>query len=72
MAEDVLSVRKQCELAGVSRSSWYYEPVSESDENLMYMRLLDGYFRFYNTQRPPQALGYQMPQAVFATASAVL
>ncbi len=58
MAADVLSVRKQCELAGVSRSSWYYEPVSESDENLMYMRLLDGYFRFYNTQRPTQALGY--------------
>ena len=26
---------------------------------------LDGYFRFYNTQRPHQALGYRTPAEVF-------
>src|SRR4029077_2031216 len=36
-----LTVRRQCELLGVSRSSLYYEPVPESVENLRLMRLLD-------------------------------
>jgi putative transposase len=37
----VLSLRRQCELLGLSRSSRYYEPVGESPENLALMRLLD-------------------------------
>jgi putative transposase len=36
-----LSVRRQCELLGLSRSSWYYEPLSESAENLALMRGMD-------------------------------
>jgi len=36
-----LSIVRQCELLGVSRSSYYYEPVSETEENLRYMRLID-------------------------------
>jgi putative transposase len=36
-----LSIRKQCELLGVNRSSLYYEPVGESPENLKIMRLMD-------------------------------
>jgi putative transposase len=36
-----LSVRKQCELAGVSRSTWYYQPRGESEQNLLYMRHID-------------------------------
>jgi putative transposase len=36
-----LSVRRQCELLGLSRSSLYYEPASETAENLRLMRLLD-------------------------------
>jgi putative transposase len=36
-----LSVRRQCELLGLSRSSLYYEPAAESAENLRLMRLLD-------------------------------
>jgi putative transposase len=36
-----LSVRRQCELLGLSRSAWYYEPAAESAENLGLMRLID-------------------------------
>jgi len=36
-----LSVRRQCELLGLNRSSLYYVPAAESAENLRLMRLLD-------------------------------
>jgi putative transposase len=36
-----LSVRRQCELLGLSRSSLYYDPAGETAENLRLMRLLD-------------------------------
>lgn len=36
-----LSVRRQCELPGLSRSTWYYQPATESAENLQLMRLID-------------------------------
>jgi len=36
-----LSIRRQCELAGISRSGFYYEPVAETEENLAVMRRLD-------------------------------
>src|SRR5215831_19283118 len=36
-----LSVRRQCELIGLSRSSLYYEAAPETPENLRLMRLLD-------------------------------
>lgn len=36
-----------------------YENVPEAIDGL------DGYFKFYNTQRPHQSLGYQTPQQVF-------
>jgi putative transposase len=35
------SVRRQCELLGLSRSSFYYQGVPEAPENLRLMRLLD-------------------------------
>jgi putative transposase len=34
-------VRRQCELLGLNRSSFYYEPATETEENLRLMRLLD-------------------------------
>jgi putative transposase len=37
-----LSVRRQCELLGLVRSSLYYEAVPETPENLRLMRLIDG------------------------------
>ena len=36
-----LSLQRQCELIGISRSGFYYEPVPESPENLALMRRLD-------------------------------
>jgi putative transposase len=36
-----ISVRRQCELLGVNRSSLYYQPIGESEENLKLMRLID-------------------------------
>jgi putative transposase len=37
----VLSVRRQCELLDLSRSSYYYEPATETPENLALMALID-------------------------------
>ena len=36
-----LSLQRQCELIGIARSGFYYEPVPESAENLALMRRLD-------------------------------
>jgi putative transposase len=36
-----LSIVQQCELLGLARSSYYDEPIPESEENLVLMRLLD-------------------------------
>lgn len=36
-----LSVRRQCELLGLNRSTFYYRPVGESADNLELMRLID-------------------------------
>ena len=49
-----LSVRKQCDLAGVPRSTWYYEPRGETEQNLFYMRLIDEQYTktpFYGVPR---------------------
>ena len=43
-----LSLRRQCELVGISRSGFYYEPVPESEANLALMRRLDE----LNLERP--------------------
>ncbi|MCP4996903.1 MAG: IS3 family transposase [Gammaproteobacteria bacterium] len=36
-----LSIRSQCSLLGLNRSSYYYQPQGESLENLEYMRIID-------------------------------
>ncbi len=36
-----ISIKRQCELLGLSRSSYYREAKNESEDNLMYMRLMD-------------------------------
>jgi putative transposase len=50
----VLSIRRQCELLGLSRSAWYYEPATESETNLLLMRLIDEQYTrtpFYGSRR---------------------
>lgn len=39
-----ISIRRQCQMLGVSRSRLYYEPLGESQKNLMLMRLMDEEF----------------------------
>lgn len=39
--EDTLSIRKQCELMTLNRSSYYLEPCPESQENLLIMKEID-------------------------------
>ena len=54
MGHPELSVRRQCELLGLSRSSLYYEAAPESAENLRLMRLLDEEYTahpFYGSRR---------------------
>ena len=49
-----ISVRRQCDLLGVNRSGLYYQPVGESAENLMLMRLIDEEYTrhpFYGSRR---------------------
>jgi putative transposase len=50
----VLSVSQQCELLGLSRSSYYYEPAKETAENLALMALIDREYTahpFYGSRR---------------------
>ena len=39
-----LSIVRQCDLLSISRSSFYYQPVSETAGNLALMRLIDAQF----------------------------
>jgi len=39
-----LSIRSQCNLVSVSRGSFYYKPLGESEENLHIMRLMDEHY----------------------------
>lgn len=49
-----LSVRRQCELLGLNRSSLYYEPTGETAEDLRLMRLIDEQYTahpYYGSRR---------------------
>ena len=39
-----LSIRRQCDLLGVPRSTFYFTPKGESCENLMLMDIMDRYW----------------------------
>src|SRR5262249_1282092 len=49
-----VSIRRQCELLGLNRASWYQEPAGETAENLALMRLIDEQYLvrpFYGSRR---------------------
>ena len=49
-----LSIYRQCELLGLARSSFYYEPATETKENLELMRLIDQQYTahpFYGSRK---------------------
>jgi putative transposase len=57
-----ISLRRQCELLGMNRSSWYYQPLGESEGNLRLMRLLDEQYTktpFYGSRKMTEWLGTQ-------------
>ena len=45
-----ISVRKQCELLSINRSSVYYKPVPEKPENLKMMRIMDKHLTNHPTE----------------------
>jgi putative transposase len=52
--DNTLSIARQCQLVGLSRSAWYYQPEPESAQNLRLMRLLDEQYTrtpFYGSRR---------------------
>jgi putative transposase len=49
-----LTIEKQCDLLGLSRSSYYYQPCGESSENLALMKAIDKLYTkypFYGARR---------------------
>jgi len=55
-----LSIRRQCELLGLDRSTYYYQPSGESAENLALMRRIDEIYvqyPFYGCRRIGNELG---------------
>ena len=48
--EEDLSIRCQCELVGVTRGSFYYQPSGETGENLRLMRLMDEHYLEHPTE----------------------
>ena len=47
-------MRRQCQLLDVSRSTLYYQPATESEDNLHLMRQIDGQYMqtpFYGSRR---------------------
>jgi putative transposase len=57
-----LTIHRQCELLGLSRSSFYYQPAEESPENLELMKLIDRQYTarpYFGSRRMEVWLGGQ-------------
>ena len=48
--EEPLSVRRQCKLVSVSRGSFCYRSLGESEDNLNLMRLMDEHYLEHPTE----------------------
>ena len=63
----MLSICRQCELLGLGRSSFYYEPAVETAENLYLMKLIDRQYTdypFYGSRKMTRWLQKVMKLAV--------
>ena len=59
---NVISIRKQCQVLGLNRSSYYYKPQEESPENMDTMRRMDELYLkypFYGSRKMVLALKQQ-------------
>ena len=55
-----MSIARQCDLVGLSRSTYYYDAHGESAENLTLMRLLDKQYTdtpYYGVRRMTACVG---------------
>ena len=61
---DDISIQRQCELLGLARSAWYYQPQPEDPEDLRLMRLMDEQYTqtpFYGVLRMREWLKREHP-----------
>ena len=61
-----MSVRRQCDLLGLNRSSWYYEPKGESAENVALMRKIDEQYLktpYYGSRKMAEMFGIDRKRA---------
>jgi putative transposase len=61
-----LSIARQCQLVGLARSSWYYEPLGESADNLGLMREIDRLsikLPFFGTRKVRKRFGINRKRA---------
>jgi putative transposase len=56
--DEKISIRSQCELLEFNRSTVYYKPVGESEENLAIMRLMDEHYLDHPTEGVLQMQDY--------------
>ena len=58
--DNSISIQRQCDLLGISRSRYYYKPAVESELNLKLMRVIDEIYTdcpFYGSRRMVMGLG---------------
>lgn len=55
--EQNISLSRQCELMGISRSGYYYEPVPESEKNICLMNRIDEIYTKYPYYGAPKITG---------------
>lgn len=58
-SDEDLSIAKQCELIGLARSTYYYDPIPESELNLRLMKMIDKQYLitpFYGHRRMTEVL----------------
>lgn len=63
--KDKISIRNQCELLEISRSSYYFKPCGESEENLIIMRIMDEHHIDYPTHGVKQMQDYLIDKGFY-------